>query len=222
MFLFADQSIWPAVWSAVAATCSAVTAGFVLWIHFRNREDSVRPEIIVDGWSFTTDENDWGIIRISKMQNEGKGHAFHVLGQVKVMGAKPIEQGGPMVALFHDAISILPAGKDLAINWEIKFQWRGCNPSGGNFPMAPVHLTIVIHDVHGRRYLVIYELLATKPKENHLIGGMPSLADDLYLTRRYAVIVPWWKLLWQRHKPTVDAKVVQLWERVTRTPKNSP
>lgn len=61
------SSIWPTVWSAVAATFSAIAALVLMSVNLKNREDSVRPEVILDGWSFREDPPPgWGIIRITK------------------------------------------------------------------------------------------------------------------------------------------------------------
>jgi hypothetical protein len=82
---------WPSIWSAVAATTSAISAIILLMIHLKNRRDSVRPEIIPDGRSFEPYKaNRWAEIRITGVRNIGKGPATFIAGEAKLPGVKPI------------------------------------------------------------------------------------------------------------------------------------
>jgi hypothetical protein len=65
--------------------------------------------------------------------------------------------------------------------------------------MAPVYLTIFIHDIHGRRYELRYELFVFKSPQAFIVGTS-NLAPGLECARRYVVLIPWWKLRFQSER----------------------
>jgi hypothetical protein len=76
-------SVWAAICSAIAAIFSAGSSLILLMIHFRNRADSVRPEIDLDGWVKLESPPGWCRINILKISNLGKGPALHIRAEAK-------------------------------------------------------------------------------------------------------------------------------------------
>jgi hypothetical protein len=204
MPVFAESSpIWPAIWSAIAATSSAIAAITLMTIHIKNREDSVRPELILEDWGFTDDPHGLGSITIGKIRNEGRGPVLHMRGQLEIPGAKPIFEGGPFAGFFHDPVPFLGVGKDLQVNWSAKFKWQGSSISSQDIAFTPLHLTLFVTDIHGRLHETIYEMVAFK---SMIFAGATTLAPGLALSRRYTTITPWWKLRFRsRRQRIMDA-----------------
>jgi len=181
-------TIWPAVWAAISATFSAMAAIVLMVVHLRNRADSVRPEIILEDWSYfrpaATGEpfGGLGVIRINKVRNEGKGPALHMRGQITIPGAKYIDAGGPFGVFSHDPVPIISPGARLDVDWCARFQWKGAVVD--NF--LPLHLTLFVADLHGRRHETTYELIATKDNN---VAGVTPLVPGLYLTRRHSAVM---------------------------------
>ena len=173
-------AIWPAICSAIAAIFSATSAIVLLIIQFRNRIDSVRQEIILDDWAFDIDRDGNGNIHVKKIANVGKGPALHLSGWLEFIGAESVEAGGPFVALFCEPISILPTGKELEINWNGRFPWKG----GKIEDMLYLKLTVTSYDIHDRRHKTSYTLLPTDIN----IGGTTRLADGLRLAGRATTV----------------------------------
>jgi hypothetical protein len=88
-----NSPIWPAIFSAISAIV-------LLIIHFRNRIDSVRQEIILDDWAFGIEPNGNGNIQVKKIINVGKGSALQLSGWLELQGAKPGSEGGSFFGCF--------------------------------------------------------------------------------------------------------------------------
>lgn len=207
------MSIFPAICSAIAAICSAAAALTLMVIHLRNREDSVKPEIVLDGWSFQEREGmpGWGSIRIAKIHNEGKGPALHISGQLNPAGEKKAPPEFP--PLFHaDTIAILPSGKETAVNWEALFHWESIAIDPPELSTALLALTVFMYDIHGRLHELIYEMLATKDRRP--VAGVMTLAPRLFLSRRYPEITSGWQLRVRGHKGKIANAVARLRKRI--------
>lgn len=200
-------TIWPAICSAIAATFSAVAAIVLMVVHIRNRADSVRPEVILEDWSLEEEPQEWGVIQIKKIRNEGKGSALHMRGQLKAPGEKPIGSGGPFLALFLDPVPVLSPGKELDVKCHAKFQWNGSIDS-----MLPLHLTLFIADLHGRLHEMTYELVATKGEG--IVGGVTNLAPGLDLTRRHTTVTTGWRLRLRSKRRRIADAVSGLRKRI--------
>jgi hypothetical protein len=177
-----------------------------------NRLDSVRPEIVLDGWSFENDANGWGIIHISRIRNEGRGPILHMRGQLTIPGAQPLEKGGPFAGFFHEPVPFLGVGKELEVDWTARFQWRkGSTIGGSDMQMAPLHLTLYVADLHGRMHQTTYEMVATI---GGLTAGVTNLVPGLDLCRRHTIITPWWRLRLRSHRGRLITYIDELCKRI--------
>jgi hypothetical protein len=217
MVVFAESPpIWPAIWSALAATCSCVAALVLMRIHLLNRRDSVRPEIVFDGWSFEAESSGAGIIRFTKVKNLGKGPALHMFALMKIPGATPLERGGPFHAFFIEPMSFLSAASEVPVDWHAYFRWVGSSIAGCD--LVPLHLTLVVSDLHGRRHETTYELAASRGRG--LGGNVTCLADGLYCIRRITTVTPSWRMRFGSHGARIASVVNQMRSEidVTRIP----
>ena len=179
-------AIWPAICSAIAAIFSATSAIVLLIIQIRNRKDSVRQEIILDDWTFDIDSHGIGNIHVKKIANVGKGPALHLSGWLELQGAESVEAGAPFVGLLCEPISILPPEKELEINWNGRFPWKGKKIDD----MVLLKLTVTSYDIHDRRHKTTYQLLATDSNVAgtiRLSDGLRQLGRSTIVTRRQTI-----------------------------------
>jgi hypothetical protein len=217
--------IWPAVWSAIAATFSTATATILLLIHLKNRQDSVRPELILEEWSLDPSPPEWGekwgCITIGKLTNSGRGSALSVtIRRASISGSKGgqglplfafIGEEPPSVCLFHaDWIHVLPAGEGVPVGWHLFFKWESAMLLDG--PSVLMELTVFANDAHGREYRVNYLLMAAKPECEEV--GWGELARGLSLLGRSTSSTPGWNLRLREQKAKVAYAASKLRKRV--------
>jgi hypothetical protein len=212
MLLAEAAPIWPAIWSAIAATFTVATAVILLSVHLLNRADSVRPEVVLEDWEFSETPPGWGRILIKKIRNEGRGPTLHMRGQLKIPGAKPMEQGGPFAGFIHEPVYCLPPAQPLTVDWQCLFQWQGASLTQPEL-LVPLHLTIFIHDIHGRLHELVYELAAMKPPG--VFAGVATLANGVYLSHRFTKIVPGWRLRWRGRKAKFEDQLKGLYQKIS-------
>jgi hypothetical protein len=70
-----------AVWSAVAATMSATTAFLALMVQRKNLNESIRPELLVDGLHREL-LGELDVFMCGSIKNVGKGPAFHIVASI--------------------------------------------------------------------------------------------------------------------------------------------
>jgi hypothetical protein len=70
------------VWSAFAATFSAIAAWLSYRTNIKNSKEGVRPDIILEGWEYNptrdTADSNLGEIKIGSIRNVGKGPALQI------------------------------------------------------------------------------------------------------------------------------------------------
>jgi hypothetical protein len=74
------MTLWPAIWSAIAASCSAFAAIVLLFVHLRNARDSVRPDLVLDQPKLEVPQSEDGhyFLAFEGLKNHGKGPALNV------------------------------------------------------------------------------------------------------------------------------------------------
>jgi hypothetical protein len=133
MFLLADvppaspAPIWPAIWSALAATFSAITALVLLRVHLHNRAESVRPELLLDEWEYFPEQDEesrfgstYGLFIVKRLRNVGRGTALHIYARVQMMSHSDDE---PHV--IYSRIARIGVNQEVTINWAVFFPWEG-------------------------------------------------------------------------------------------------
>src|SRR5260370_23030676 len=190
----------------VRSCCQLLGRALILLrVHLLNRQDSVRPEIILEGWSLEYDQV-WGRIGMTTLRNEGRGPAVNLWGIVQVVNGKSLQDGSPFCILWHEPISFLGPGKEVGIDWwKAAFLLAGSTDDCG---IARVRLIIIANDVHGGLHQTIYQFLAMK--KDTLIAGFSYVADGLVLLGRYPQITPGWRLRLRKRKSRLVEAATQL------------
>lgn len=149
-----------AIWSAIAATFSAIAAITIMLIQHLNMLDSARPELILIGWDRKIKQigdRKYDIITIEKIRNVGKGSASHV----KINSCKVIDEK-LLFALSTVTISILPANEEYKINGEISMSWDHAPTDGRGGKYLQIDIEIHSWCLRGFRHETIYELFAVE------------------------------------------------------------
>jgi hypothetical protein len=183
MMILADTAT--ALWSAVASSCSALTAFMVWRIQRHNWREGARPEIVIEDWQLTWRDIN-GEITAGFIKNCGKGPAINATGHLVSHHPKD-----PVGLNFQLVPIIEPSGRLPLKMWGFF--------KGDDSCMHIAHLEIVVtcFDLHGRRYDAHYHLAARPPLPNEGRSGgfgYADLAQGLTLFRRQVRVVPRWRI----------------------------
>jgi hypothetical protein len=211
MPVFATDTIWPAIWSAVAATFSGLTALCVLLVHLWNRADSVRPEVLLEEWDFSLKDSkwaNWSTIRVRRIRNVGNGAALHVRTQLVVPGKA--ELGPPIAMAMSDPLAFFPPGETMSVEWLFHFDFDQAAITFGGQTVY-LHLEVWMADSHGRQLVLTYDLVATKHTG---VGGALTLVPGLDQTRRWVRTTPTLRRLAHRLRGRIEhTNAYRRWQR---------
>ena len=177
------------LWSAVAATFSAVAALTMMFIHRRNMIDAASPEIVIDGWCREikqVGDTKKDVLTFKKISNVGKGSAFHVS-----VNATDFESERPLTACSTKSISIIPPGKEVGVNGEILLFWKNCDKS---HRMLPIKITINCWSSKNYRYDIVYHLMAMELHQFASVANANEIVPHIWLTTRSSKEYPVWQL----------------------------
>jgi hypothetical protein len=207
------MEITPALWSAVAATCSAVTAITVARIQAANRRDAARPELVLAGWTRETEvygEHRADIVRIATVKNVGKGPALHVNINCNVE-----RDGRPVATMSTALLPIIAPGESVEIKADVMLWWQNSQDVGG-VRHAPVNVEMIAWDTVGLRHTTLYRALAVPLDAKNVI--MPGqIAPGLGLGSRQARAVPVWRLKLARRGQQVVTIVRRMFGKLPPT-----
>ncbi|AMV26514.1 hypothetical protein VT84_19095 [Gemmata sp. SH-PL17] len=201
MFLVAIESnLWPAICSAFAATCSLIVSLVVLRIQSQNREDAVRPRLVLDGWSYTTHEAEaTGVLSIASIRNVGSGPALDIRSD-SILSYGTAREG--KTTLFETGSTYLPileadSDSDTVVNWHTHFRWSETTRPNNKLPIpifkeAKFDIRVTCHDSHGRLHIFSTSVLVVTACIVHPCAK--RVGDGVYLTGHQYYIVPTWRL----------------------------
>lgn len=157
------ESSAPAFWSAIAATCSAIAAITMVIIQRRNLLESVRPELILGGWT-RREEGDgetWHeVIGFDSIRNVGRGAALEVTIFSEL--STPVTSVGPPIYL-----PILPAGDTLRVEGHVLLWWQNvADVIDEQTKMLVIPVAVSSWDTRDMRHETVYRLL--------VLGGRPA------------------------------------------------
>lgn len=181
-----------AIWSAIAATFSAIAAITIMRIQHRNMLDSARPELILIGWDRKIrqqGDRKYEIITFNKIRNVGKGSALHLY----IHSSKIIDDR-PVAVLSTERLSILPANEEYEINGEITLFWDNVPTHDSGHKYLSIEIKIYSWCSRGYRHETIYTLMAVEPFKNHIVVGSSEIAPGVMLTTRKTINKPVWRL----------------------------
>lgn len=180
------------IWSAVAASFSAMSAITIALIHRLNRIDSSRPEILLDGWSRverSQGEKKYDVLKVNKIRNTGKGSALHVsVNSAKFSGENPV------VIMSTVNISIIPSGNEVDINSELSPYWKSIKPDDAGHKNFHLKIRVLCWCTSGYRHETIYQLSISEVNTNVFIQEGSELASGVMLLSRHTTVHSVWKL----------------------------
>lgn len=150
-----------AIWSAIAASCSALTAIFVMLIQRRNLLESVRPELVLTGWSREArgfegnPEAAHEVITFKTIRNVGRGAAFHVM-----LNSFSTVDNRPTYFMGSTRLPILAPNETIEVNGEIVLWWKNVNETTPGGRYLPITVSIMHWDSRGMRHVTTYSLMA--------------------------------------------------------------
>ncbi|MEP7151469.1 MAG: hypothetical protein ABI856_07165 [Nitrospira sp.] len=117
-----SQATIAALWSAVAASFSALAALVAMLIQHRNLLESVRPELVLVGWGRLPRGNGDAaheVVTIKSIKNVGRGAALHVhLDSMYMIDNRPV------AVLSTKRLSILAPNESVELGGEISLWWQ--------------------------------------------------------------------------------------------------
>lgn len=179
-----------AIWSAVAASCSAFAALTIMFIHRRNLLESARPEIVLTSWARVRPQqpNSSGFDRVvyKGIRNVGRGLAHDV-----VVHASGTHNGKLLYVGSLEPVPIIPAGECAEVNGEVMLLWNELPEMvGGKLLRASV--VAKAWDSRGRRHETTTHLLICQSEQSG-VAGASMVAPGVYLSHRETKTdVVWW------------------------------
>lgn len=194
---------WAAIWSAIAASFSAIASLLTLWIHRRNLVESTRPELVLFGWDRRRDDPHWhDHVSFSKIANVGRGAAFNLH-----FGFVQIDKDKPIASLQNTYFPIVASSKEIENTTAIMVIWN----NAGSYIRIP--FTITCTDGRGIRYETRYKLWVFEDK-GYYMHGAEAIGPGLYLIHRETVARSIW-IEW------LKVKVAHMWLSAFRRIKQS-
>lgn len=194
-----------AIWSAIAATFSAIAATTIMLIQHWNMLDSARPDLILTGWDRKIRQQGdrrYDTITLNKIRNVGKGSALHL-----TINSTKFIDGRLVAALSTETLSILPANEEYEINGEITLFWDHVSTYDKGHKYIQIDIEIHSWCSKGYRHETIYDLLAVDPIKNISLVGGDEISPGVMLATRKTASKPMWRLKLNRklsHLPIIE------------------
>jgi hypothetical protein len=182
---------WPAIWSAIAATCSAISSALIWSVQRRNFFESVRPELVLLGWSRTAvgeGESAHEVIGFKIIKNVGRGVALDI-----PLNAHHEVNNRPTAVLGTTLLSILAPNEQHEVNGDISVWWKNVEPDAHGGKVLPIRIVIYCWDSRGIRHETQYNLIASEFSQTVGIS-MGSIAPGVMLGQRKTIITGVWVL----------------------------
>jgi hypothetical protein len=175
-----------AIWAAVAASFAALSSFLIMLIQRRNLLESVRPELVLTGWSRTTQgEGDAAheVITFQSIKNVGRGAALTVIPYVHELLDRP-----PFILTTNPVLHILAPNETCDVNGSITVWWKNVQADKLAFKCLPISLRIFCWDSrdirHEIRYnLLVHEISANIIRSNEVAPGITPRRDHRTITR---------------------------------------
>lgn len=179
-----------ALWSAVAASFSALASLLIMRIQRRSLLESVRPELVLTEWGREargSTDSAHEVITIKAIRNVGRGVALnlHLLGFMQQVDNRPT------AVLSTTRIPVLAPNETAYLGGEIIVWWKNVPPS--EVPkFLPVTIKTYCWDSRGMRHDTKYSLLVIELSKN--MGMADEIAPGVGMALRSTVITPVWVL----------------------------
>lgn len=143
-----DSSI-TAIWSAVAASCSATAALAVLQIHRRNSIDAMRPELVITGWKRLENHSHapYAVgFGFDGIRNVGRGPAVDI--QITFSDTEYYQ----WVPVGTGIYPFLPSSEEIQVNVERAVNWSRVKRRRNGDLYDSITIAMRYQDVRGREY----------------------------------------------------------------------
>jgi hypothetical protein len=179
-----------AIWSAVAASFAALSSFLIMLIQRRNLLESVRPELVLTGWTRRVEGKEAAaheVIAFQTIKNVGRGAAFHIH-----LSAAHEVANRPTATLTTTRIPILATNEANDLNGQITVWWKNVPSDDQGFKNLAITILIYCWDSRGMRHETRYHLFAVDSLRNTVVAD--EIAPGVSLTRRITVRRPAWIL----------------------------
>lgn len=179
-----------AIWSAIAAFCAALCSFLIFLIQRRNLIESVRPELVLIGWTRKQEgegDNVHEVIGFQSIKNVGRGVALHVN-----IGAFDQTDFLPITVSATKRLPVLAVNDSVEVNSRILVWWQNVKSrnSAESHKYVSVTIPILCWDSRGLRYETRYNLFVIPLSRN--IGLGEEIAPGVALTNRTVTTkAPW-------------------------------
>lgn len=170
--------MWPAIWSATAASLSAITAYLTFRIHSTNSRETIRPELVVKGWERTGTTESPEEIHLGPIKNIGRGAAFNIW--TKCLGR---HEGIVTASMVPISLPVLAANDEHELSESIRINWRSIRNASELEDQCSVPLTLTYSDSRGCWYVTTYHLFIHE-SQSYEIVGVTTAAPGLFILHR--------------------------------------
>jgi hypothetical protein len=148
------------VFSALAAIFSAICSFMLMRIHHKNLTESVRPELVLTGWSHSASEpsvDAQETVEVANIRNVGRGLALDVLAVLEGPKSNPMAQARNVdFAGWHHYV--IAPGESVNTNCEFEIFWKNIRADATGMKEKLLKLVIYCWDSRGARYETTYFL----------------------------------------------------------------
>jgi len=147
------MSISPAAWSALATGFAAVATGMMWIVQRKTLKESVRPQLVLTGWSRDQDGED-DVITFTGVRNVGAGTALHVY-----MNSFFIDEvDRPEYVMGTERIPVIAPGDQETVDCPIRIYWKNIPFDSKGSRGVMVRIRVKSWDTLGNCHNTEYEL----------------------------------------------------------------
>lgn len=179
-----------AVWSAIAASFSALAAYLSWRAQIKTLKHTFRPELVLSGWKRTsvTDASGPELI-FSEVKNTGRDTALHVFINV----FERTSDGRPMAMAGSVSVPSLAPNEVARVDGGIVVFWQNVTSSLLATKMLGLRVTIHYWDHLGSRHTGTASLVIMQDPSQP-VGNVAQVAPGVYLQSFSTVSTPVWQL----------------------------
>lgn len=169
----------PVIWSAIAASLAAVAALVMMLIQRQNLRESIRPELVLDGWSHITagqGSSAYDIIAFQTVRNVGQGAALHIN-----LDCHHEIDNYPTAGMSTRRLAILAPGESHNLNGEIIVYWKNVSGDSGSKSLS-ITVKILCWNSRSVVHETLYKLRAVELAAQATVQN--PIAPGVLLTTR--------------------------------------
>ncbi len=179
-----------AVWSAIAATFSALAAYLSWQAQMKTLRHSFRPELVLSGWQrLQPRETSQELVTFSSIKNTGRDTAR----QITINAFALADDDRPTYFMGTQNISSLTPSEQAELDGRIIVNWKNVAKHSSGGKNLPLEVSVWCWDTLGVRHVTKLSLMLLEDPSTP-VGGAAQLAPGVYLSYQTTTSVPVWKL----------------------------